>query len=286
MRRITGVAVALAAAILPIVGLSAGQAVAKPKPKAAPQILVTCSPNPVVETATSNVDVVCQVEANPTFAGKAVTISSTQFASHCVGSVEFETFVTSSFASFITLTLDNDGNATLLVIGTNCAPGSAIVTADVDSPPFSTAITKLIITPPQVTPPGVKGFPANEVEVGDGGPAAPGAGNNAASEVDAIFYIETNPVFAEQTATLTSDQLVERCGGGFFYLASFDTVLAFGAPRTGVVVSGTIDNDGNLVFEFQGSSCAAGKSTVIADVQSNGPTYSTQFDIMPPAVTI
>jgi hypothetical protein len=294
MRNILRVAAVVAAVALPL-GLSTGQASAKPKPKpkATPQISVTCSPNPLVETATSNVLAICQVESNPSNAGTPVTISSTQLASRCATTL-YHTIISGGIPRAITLPLDNDGNALVAITATDCAPGSALVTADLDGPPFSTAVTKLVIEPPQVTAPGVKGFPANEVEVGDN-TFAVGTSANTASEVEIVFYIETNPVYAEQSASITSDQLTERCLQGFiwqssdgtsgggstgFHLATFGTAGAVLVPDTG------IDNDGNVAVLFQGASCAAGKSTVIAEIGGGGPTYSTQFNILPPAVTI
>src|ERR1019366_4404603 len=46
----------------------------------------------------------------------------------------------------------------------------------------------------------------------------------------------------------------------------------------------TLDNDGNAAFVFKGSSCAAGSSTVIADVLAGThPTYTTTFKIAAPS---
>jgi hypothetical protein len=288
------------------VGLTAGTAsakvkAAKPHPAATPQITVTASPNPAVETFTSNVDVVIQVECNPVHcANHSITISSTQLTSRCAtviydtlfGAINGGTPVTSTTGS-ITLVADNDGNTTVVVAAQNCAPGTALITADLNAPPFNTAVTKLVILPPQVTPVGVKGFPANEVEVGDGGTGMAPAGE---SDVYIVFQVEAPPVYAEQLVTITSDQLTERCQLGSIWETSAGGTAPTAAPGSGtnpnagaahgVVVTGPIDNDGNTDFIFKGASCAAGKSTVIVDVQNGGPTLSTQYNILPPAVTI
>jgi hypothetical protein len=317
MRSLTRLAVVIAAASIPIVGLVAPASAKKVHghPGAGtPQIIITCSPNPVVETSTSNVAVVCQVEANPTFAGSTVTISSGQLTAHCNGptpvitgtagrGIVIETLLNGTpvaptqGVNTLTVVLDNDGNATVVVNGVNCSPGSALFEASMNAPPFATAVTKLIVQPPQVTPPGLHGFPANEVETGDGGA---GQGQFGASDVYAVFYVEVNPVFAEQTVQIGSNELTARCGLGFRWEISsgaLATTVTGTNPSpvgaTGVVVSnpglptaGGIDNDGNAVFIFKGASCAAGKSTVIAEVLNNGPTVSTQYNILPPAVTI
>jgi hypothetical protein len=258
----------------------------KPKPAATPRILITASPNPLVETGTSNVDTIVQVEANPSYAGDDVTISSTQLSIRCAGGITFYTTALAISPDAITLTLDNDGNALVYLWGSGCAPGSALLDASLDAPPFATAITSLRLEPPQVTAPGLHADPQKLVEVGDGSPTS----SNDQSEAMFVFYVETNPVYAEQTVSITSDQLSERCGlfsawysGAFVLLA---TNAGF-APSAGLIATqpGGIDNDGNAVFVFDGGSCAAGTSVVIADV-TGGATYSTQAVILPPAVTI
>jgi hypothetical protein len=308
MRGLTRLAVVIAAASIPIVGLVAPVSAKKVHghPGAGtPQILIRVSPNPLVETSTSNVAAIISVEANPSFAGNTVTISSTQLVANCKGgnglpapgpTVDFFTDVSPYVGGSITITLDNDGNATVVVVGTNCSPGTDLFEASLNAPPFATAVTKLVVQPPQVTPPGVHAFPNPEVEVGDQVPpfrAGPPFFDGP-SEADFVFYVETNPVFAEQTVTIESNELTARCGlGPNFWFASNGVSLigtggGFPGGTTGQVATQTagIDNDGNAVFVFTGDSCAAGKSTVIAEVFGNGPTYSTQVNILPPAVTI
>jgi len=290
MRSIFRVAAVLAAATIPIIGLTAGGATAaNPKPKPKPvtaQITVTVSPNPLVETSTSNIAAIVQVECNPTHcANKSLTISSTQLVARCMGAVVYETLFNGSpttpitSTGSITLVADNDGNTTVVVTATNCAPGSALVTADLDVPPFNTAVTKLVVLSPTMTPQGIKGYPQPfEVEVGDGGT---GQGGYGQSDVYILFMVEAPPVYAEQTVTITSDQLTARCGLGFRWENSSGALatpvagvnnMTFPLPpappgvSTGNVVSSFIDNDGNAAFIFKGSSCAAGLSTVIADV--------------------
>jgi hypothetical protein len=49
----------------------------------------------------------------------------------------------------------------------------------------------------------------------------------------------------------------------------------------------TLDDDGNAVFAFSGSSCAAGPSVVIATIQAGIHSgYTTTFTIVAPAPTI
>jgi hypothetical protein len=255
-------------------------------------ITVQIDPNPVVETSQSNVNAVIQVETNPAFAGDPVVISSSQLIGSCSflyfnsaqavpdGIAEGNIFYTQN--SPITVTLDDDGNVSVEVNGYNCAPGSDVVEADLAVAPFDTALGTLTVSPPVVTNPGVFGYPktsgtvtTGEVETGD--TAASGD-----SDVYAVFYVETNPVYAEQSVEITDNQLVDSCIGGFDWFDSFTEITDSQAtPET------TLDDDGNAVFVFVGSSCAATTSQVIADVLAGThQTYTTTFTVDPPQPTI
>jgi hypothetical protein len=138
-----------------------------------------------------------------------------------------------------------------------------------------------------VTPSGVFGYPATsgtvttgEVETGD----TTASGD---SDVYAVFYVETDPVYAEQGVELSSSELESRCGGGW-NLSSFTTAPVSSTTGTaGPPETSILDDDGNAVFLFLGVSCAAGPSAVIADVLAGThPTYTTTFTINAPAPTI
>jgi hypothetical protein len=262
--------------------IAGAPAAASPKPKAVPNIIVRASPNPVVETGPSDAVIVVQVEANPMAANKSVTISSSQLTGRC-GSWRSWLFNSPGLLRSVTVPIDNDGNATIVIFGQGCAPGSALIDASLNAPPFGTAVTKVVLEPPQRTPAGVRAFPNPEVEVGDN--AGLPAPSNTASESDFAFVVETAPAFAEQSVNLTSNQLGVRCGAGFRLESTNGTGGLF-PPGTGASVSNTIDNDGNAAFFFLGASCAAGKSTVIAEVLGGGATYSGQVTILPPSVTV
>jgi hypothetical protein len=182
--------------------------------------------------------------------------------------------------------LDDDGNATIYVFGSNCAPGSDVVEADLEAAPYYTALGTLVASPPVVTPPGVFGYPqtsgtvtTGEVETGD-------TTASGESDVYAVFYVETDPVYAEQTVELSSPELESRCGEGWT-LESFTS--GEGEP-TGIVqapLPAVLDDDGNAAYIFTGLSCAAGTSDVIADVLAGDhTTYTTTFTIDAPQPTI
>jgi hypothetical protein len=262
-----------------------------------PQITVQVDPRPLVETGQSEVHAIIQVETLPSFAGDVVNIDSSQLTASCV-TVVFENLQNNSDVlnpntsqNRIGAVLDNDGNATVVVDGIDCAPGSSVIEADLEVSPFLTALTTLIALPPTVTPEGVTPYPQTggllqEIETGD--TAASGDSN-----VYAVFYVETNPVYAEQTVEIDSSQLDSRCIRGWRWEPGNATGLGLGVGFSGAVAgigtnlgrkaSAILDDDGNAVFVFKGSSCAAGPSAVIADVSAGThPTYATTFTVLPP----
>jgi hypothetical protein len=246
-------------------------------------ITVQVDPNPLVETGQSLVAATIQVETSPSFAGDAVNIDSSQLAAACAD-VYYQTLqLANGGEDDIQVILDDDGNVTVLVVGHDCAPGTSVVEADLMVAPFYTALTTLYAEPPVVTPTGLTGYPTTsgtvttgEVETGD----TTASGD---SDVYAVFYVETNPVYAEQNAEISSAQLEDRCITGSQWYAVTPTGLL--DASTGAISQ--IDDDGNVVFLFVGSSCAAGSSQVIADVLAGThPTYTTTFNIDPPQPTI
>jgi hypothetical protein len=249
------------------------------------QITVTVSPNPLVETGSSEIHAVVQVETNPSFAGDNVTLSSSQLQASCA----LLQFVTNRggatpgfFTNTIGVALDNDGNVTVALYGRDCAPGPSVIEADLDVAPFLTAVTTLNAQAPVVTPEGLTGYPNNEVETGD-------TGSSGDSDVIAVFYVETNPVYAEQNVHISSAQLESRCIRGWWFQGGNGGSVS--SEPTGTIDPSPpvsmLDNDGNAVFVFFGASCAAGDSQVIAEVDAGShPTYVFDYTILPPTPTI
>jgi hypothetical protein len=263
-------------------------------------ITVTASPNPLVETGQSEIHAVIQVETLPSFAGDVVSIGSSQLVASCA-SVNFESISTGAVTPNLnndSVVLDDDGNATVVVDALNCAPGTSVIEADLDVAPYLTALTTLTASPPVVTAAGVTGVPNFEVETGDTTTGLHGPSGN--SDVYAVFYVEDNPVYAEQTVEISSAQLEGRCGDGWIWEATGNVGTTNGnAPggaasltlgtgvNTGNPAQTTLDDDGNAVFVFKGISCAAGDSEVIADVLAGThDTFTFDYTIDPPAPTI
>jgi hypothetical protein len=137
-------------------------------------IVVTAAPDPLVETGQSEIRAVIQVETNPSLAGDPVDIESSQLAASCGGAILFGSQNPSAVYTpdSVLVTLDDDGNVTVNVYGIDCAPGDAVIAADLVDAPYSSAITTLDALAPVVTTAGVTGDPNNEVETNDGGGAA------------------------------------------------------------------------------------------------------------------
>jgi hypothetical protein len=225
-------------------------------------------------------------ETSPSFAGDPVDLSSSQLQSACLGGAGF-----AGFDAGATVTLDDDGKATLYIYGEDCAPGPSVVEADLTVAPYYTALATLDALPPVVTTPGVTGYPTTSGtvsggEVGTGDTSFPADG----SYVYGVFYVETDPVYAEQTVEIGSPQLQDRCGTAW----AFESFGGGGSGGRGSIFDTTnttapaiLDDDGNAVFLFVGSSCAAGSSVVTADVEAGThPTYTTTFTVLPPQPTI
>jgi hypothetical protein len=254
------------------------------------QIQVTASPNPLVETGQSEIHSIIQVETLPSFAGDVVSISSSQLVASCenVFYTTIEDGFTPPSEDAITAFLDDDGNATVDVAGLDCAPGPSVIEADLEQAPYLTALTTLVANPPVVTAEGLTGVPNDEVETGDTETGINGPSGN--SDVYAVFYVEDNPVYAEQEVEIGSSQLESRCGEGWEWLAGNfgnNAEGPGGMANIGPEANTTLDDDGNAVFVFKGISCAAGDSQVIADVLAGThDTFTFDYTIAPPEPTI
>jgi hypothetical protein len=272
---LTLVALAIAA---PLSALAiAGTASAKPKP----QILVKVSPNPLIETGVSEVHGVVQVEANPAYAGMSVDIESEQLELACSAVYFAQNSGYTESVSFgldnpAVVTLDADGNATVELDAYGCPPERFLLEADLVKAPYYTATTILKVKSPVKTTPGLTGYPNPEVETGDG--------TFTGSNVYAVFYVEMPVVDAEGAVAISSPQLQGRCLSGFEWEAGNTGYPPTHSTSGGVTT--TLDDDGNAVFIFEGISCAAGSSTVTADLLSGGASVKTKYVIDSPAPTV
>jgi hypothetical protein len=238
-------------------------------------LAVSVAPNPLVETGQSDVEAIVEVQACAVYAGDTVNIDSSQLQAAC-SSLTFTNLqgggtpgAPQVTKNNIQAVLDDDGNLDVVLDGTDCAPGQSVVEVDLTVAPFLTALTTLQANPPVTTPPGVTGTPNPEVETGD-------TTASGISDVYAVFYVETDPVYSSDTVEIDSPQLLARCVEG-------DDWISNQGSFSGATATATLDNDGNAVFVFIGASCASGASAVIADVDGGShASYTTSYTILPP----
>jgi len=230
-------------------------------------------------TASSIADII-EVECEPVYAEKYVRISANELYSRCDKSLywrtpyaPYETVKYGTGPSF-SVELDNDGNATAIVLGgPSCAAGESLVAAHLESAPYTTVTTAFTVLPPRPTPPGVFASPSNKVE------------GETASDVATIVQVEFPPVFAEEPVNVNASQLYSRCKRSPH---TEWVVMGSEGPResenNGEETTVWLDNDGNAFVVLIGnSSCASGDSMIEASLE-NAPytTYTTDFTVEPP----
>jgi hypothetical protein len=228
-------------------------------------------------TASSVADII-EVECEEVYAEQHVTISANELYSRCDKRLEWRTPYYSEWKSgpSFSVELDNDGNATAIVLGgPSCAAGESLIAAHLEVPPFTTVTTGFTVLPPRPTAPGVFVTPETKIE------------DETTSSVATIVQVEFPPVFAEEYVYVDFAQLYARCHE---------------SPRTEVITPGQyepnvrrytehetvqLDNDGNAFLILVGnSSCAAGTSLIEASLE-DAPytTYTANFTIEPPQPT-
>jgi len=227
--------------------------------------------------ASSIADII-EVECEEVYAEKTVQISANELYSRCDQKLYWRTPYGHTEIPFATgpnfkVTLDNDGNATAIVIGgPSCAAGESLIAAHLEVAPFTTATTGFTVLPPRPTEPGVKAEPSAKVE------------GEEYSDVATIVEVEFPPVFAEEPVNVNSNEFYSRC----HRMPKTEAIIMVDGKPAIVrsLEEGTLflDNDGNAFAVLIGnSSCAAGTSMIEASLE-NAPytTYTTEFTIEPP----
>jgi hypothetical protein len=230
---------------------------------------VTVARTPQVESGESEVHAVVEV-SGPSFAGKRVRISSSQLGVSCSGGISFETLEGGSVAdpvkgSPLSVVLDSYGDATVIVGGSHCTPGSDVVEASLLPAPHASATTSLTIDPPAPTSAGITGFPASEVET-------------TGASVYAVFYVGTSAVFAQDPIDVQSSQLQGDCTGGWRLEPGNGGTAIWGSDTASTAAQTTVDSDGNAAFVFEGRSCSPGTFSVSSELATPPhTTYQTSF---------
>ncbi|HTQ68537.1 MAG TPA: hypothetical protein VMI13_07575 [Solirubrobacteraceae bacterium] len=231
-------------------------------------------------TSSSVADII-EVECEEVYAEQHVRISANELYSRCDKSLywrtPYERHTEYTEGASFSVELDNDGNATAIVIGgPSCAAGESLISAHLESAPYTTVTTVFTVLPPRPTEPGVFATPESKVE-----------GENY-SDVATIVQVEFSPVFAEEPVNVDFAQLESRCK-----VCPYTEAIVMGEngyPYTESKVSDVtlnLDNDGNAFVVLVGNaSCAAGSSLIEASLE-NAPytTYTTDFTVEPPQPT-
>jgi len=219
---------------------------------------------------------IIEVGCEEVYAEKTVEISANELYSRCDQKLYWRTPHSQTYFTTgpnLKVTLDNDGNATAIVIGgPSCAAGESLIAAHLEVAPFTTTTTAFTVLPPRPTEPGVKAEPSSKIE------------GEEFSDVATIVEVEFPPVFAEEPVNVNSNEFYSRCHNSPKTEA---IIMVDGKPAiVRNLEEGTLilDNDGNAFAVLIGnSSCAAGTSMIEASLE-NAPytTYTTEFTIEPP----
>src|SRR3954453_379026 len=147
----------------------------------------------------SNLATIIEVECEEVYAEHYVRVSANELFSRCDQKLYWRTPYGNDSArnnvnkyGFVkgpnfSMELDNDGNATAVVLGgPSCAAGESLIAAHLESAPFTTVTTGFTVLPPRPTTPGVFVTPAKKVE------------GELYSDVATIVQVEFPPVFAEE----------------------------------------------------------------------------------------
>ncbi len=228
----------------------------------------------------SSVADIIEVECEEVYAEKYVHITANELYSRCDKHLYWRTpgnGVGGPTGPGISVELDNDGNATAIVIGgPSCAAGESLIAAHLESAPYTTVTTGFTVLAPRPTTPGVFATPSNKVE------------DETTSSVATIVQVEFPPVFAEEYVNVDFSQLFARCHQDNKTEVLQMDIYGYAALEVGHETERVqLDNDGNGFFVLIGnSSCASGTSLIEASLE-NAPytTYTTNFTIEPPQPT-
>jgi len=227
----------------------------------------------------SSIADIIEVECEPVYAEQYVRISANELYSRCSHSLYWRQpyWEGEGRGSGYRVRLDNDGNATVIVVGgPSCAAGESLISAHLESAPYTTVTTGFTVLPPGPSPAGVTAMPASKVE------------GEEYSDVATIVQVEFPPVYAEEAVDVNASQLLSRCKNPphmeWLYMSPYGYVHELAESEDFTL---HLDNDGNAFVVLVGdSSCAAGSSLIEASLeQAPYTTYTAEFTIEPPQPT-
>jgi hypothetical protein len=294
MRHFSRLAVIAAVAFIPLISTVPAHAASTTNNKKPAVCVIHSNPSQVESgngpSQHSSIADIIQVECQPVYSEAWVMIDATQLSNACRGTLSWAAppwGPGNEGDSQFEVQLDNDGNAIAAVWGgPSCAPSTSRISASLEAPPFSTVATSFTILPPLNTKPGVTANPKSIVE------------DSVYSAVATVVQVEFPSVYAEDYVTIKSDELYTRCDGYLTWWGPEEVPLgddggeiaahANAAEINTSEVTVQLDNNGNaFAVAIGGPSCASGKSTITADLQT--VPFTTEvgyFKILSPRPTI
>lgn len=270
----------LASSLLLLVGTASAHETATPagEETAKGQCTVTSLPDFVAQgefKTTATVADVIEVGCDPAEygTGSVVSVTASQLFSRCNGDITW--YIPNPYkvlppAGGVKLTLDADGNATVVLIaGPKCAAGESMITVHEVMEPFESFTTPFTVLPPNDTEKGVFALPARQIEDAE------------SSAVGTIFEAEF-PGASEDKIRFGSEELFARCRRTphLHWITEERTEL----KGVSEVTKLTLDDNGNIfVLAIGDASCYPGASLVEADLESKPfKTETTDFTILSP----
>jgi hypothetical protein len=233
-------------------------------------------------SAASSVADVIEVECESVYAEYTVKVQSQQLYNRCddhlywtaISNGEDPAEFGGSSPSIGWVTLDNDGNATVVALGgPSCASGESIISAHLEEAPSESTFTSFDVLAPKVTGTSVMASPSSQVEVGNY--------NNVATIIGAEFP----SAFSEKPIAVSDEQLYSKCDGYLqWYTVGVDGPVDLGDGESETLY---LDSDGNaFAVALGGPSCASGVTEVEASLEK--APYTTKmstFTVLAPEET-
>jgi hypothetical protein len=235
----------------------------------------------------STVGDIVNVECNPEIygAGQKLKITANQLFNMCKGKITWITPVdVTSTGPGVTLTLDDDGNATVaLIAGPGCSAGESLIAAHELEVPHETVTTVFKVEPPHSTPVGVKALTPPQ---GAAIPLGSEVEDDVNSAVATIFEVEFPAKYAQKTVHIADEELFSACGEKPHMVVIGESGKTL-PNKEGSVTKVPLDNAGNAFVVVLGDkSCAEGTTLVEADLESTPfTTKTTEFTVLSPRPT-
>jgi hypothetical protein len=175
-----------------------------------------------------------------------------------------------SYGNGVVLTLDADGNATVLLIaGPRCQAGETLVTVHELEEPFESFTESFTVLPPNDTEEGLYIEPPSQIE------------DSESSGVGTIVEAEF-PGKSEEYVRFGSEELYARCRE--YPHVHWITENGSAYTNTGEITEQRLDDNGNVfVLAIGDSSCYPGESLIEADLEDKPfTTLTTMFNIESP----